>query len=283
MQKIFPLTILIISSIALSGCGYTPKSVPEWCGLGVSTGAAMAPPPVADPARLSRAVRLARRLADVGATRRHRRRPASCYYGPPPRRARFGFDADGNTAWRITAIETRQLIARHARSLAQPPQRKGGRTRIDTPALYRPADWRAALRQLCDPATEVSSHYLVSEDGRLFQLVPEARRAWHAGRGVWAGESDMNDVSIGIESRIPAIGGSPAYPSTQIETVIALCQDVIARWHIRPERVLAHSDVSPAARRSRRTFPLGAIGQGRNWPLRDALSHRRRPAPGLCR
>jgi N-acetylmuramoyl-L-alanine amidase len=75
--------------------------------------------------------------------------------------------------------------------------------------------------------------------------VPEARRAWHAGRGVWAGESDMNDVSIGIEIANSGYrGGSPAYPSVQIETVIALCQDIIARWHIRPERVLAHSDVS---------------------------------------
>ena len=91
----------------------------------------------------------------------------------------------------------------------------------------------------------MSSHYLVWEDGRLSQLVPEARRAWHAGRGVWAGESDMNDVSIGIEIANSGYrGGSPAYPSAQIESVIALCQDIIARWRIRPERVLAHSDVS---------------------------------------
>ena len=125
-------------------------------------------------------------------------------------------------------------------------ERKGGRT-PDSILLHYTGlpTGEAALRQLCDPATEVSSHYLVWEDGRLFQLVPEARRAWHAGRGIWAGESDMNDVSIGIEiANSGPRGGSPAYPSVQIETVIALCQDIIARWRIRPERVLAHSDVS---------------------------------------
>lgn len=104
----------------------------------------------------------------------------------------------------------------------------------------------AALRQLCDPVTEVSSHYLVWEDGRITQLVEETRRAWHAGRGVWNGEWDMNDVSIGIEIANPGHrGGSPAYPSAQIKAVIALCQDIIARWRIAPHRVLAHSDVSP--------------------------------------
>ncbi len=104
----------------------------------------------------------------------------------------------------------------------------------------------AALRQLCDPVMEVSSHYLIEEDGSLIQLVEEVRRAWHAGRGVWAGESDMNDVSIGIEIANPGHrGGLPGYPSAQIKTVIALCQDIIERWRIAPHRVLAHSDVSP--------------------------------------
>ena len=106
-------------------------------------------------------------------------------------------------------------------------------------------DGESALRQLCDPAAQVSAHYLVWEDGRLTQLVPERRRAWHAGQGVWAGESDMNDVSIGIE--IANAGHRerlPEYPLAQIETVIALCRDIVGRWRIRPERVLAHSDVS---------------------------------------
>jgi N-acetylmuramoyl-L-alanine amidase len=102
-----------------------------------------------------------------------------------------------------------------------------------------------ALRQLTDPAAQVSAHYLVREDGGIVQLVPEHLRAWHAGRGSWAGETDVNDVSIGVEiANAGHRGGLPPYPEAQIETVIALCRDIAARWEIRPERVLAHSDVS---------------------------------------
>jgi N-acetylmuramoyl-L-alanine amidase len=125
-------------------------------------------------------------------------------------------------------------------------KRKGGRT-PDSILLHYTGlpNGEAALRHLCDPAAEVSSHYLVWEDGRLFQLVAEARCAWHAGYSSWTGNSDMNVVSIGIEiANAGHPGGLPPYPSVQIETVIALCRDIILRWNIRPERVLAHSDVS---------------------------------------
>src|SRR5450631_1411143 len=104
----------------------------------------------------------------------------------------------------------------------------------------------AALEHLCTEASQVSAHYLVQEDGALFQLVPEARRAWHAGIGVWAGDRDMNTVSIGIEiANHGHIGGLPPYPPVQIETEIALCQDISSRWKIPPARVLAHSDLAP--------------------------------------
>jgi N-acetylmuramoyl-L-alanine amidase len=104
----------------------------------------------------------------------------------------------------------------------------------------------AALEHLCAAESQVSAHYLVQEDGGLFQLVPEARRAWHAGIGVWAGDRDMNTVSIGIEiANHGHIGGLPPYPPAQIETVIALCQDLFARWKISPARILAHSDLAP--------------------------------------
>ncbi|WOJ89890.1 N-acetylmuramoyl-L-alanine amidase [Methylocapsa polymorpha] len=108
------------------------------------------------------------------------------------------------------------------------------------------ATGEAALRRLCDSAAQVSAHYLVFEDGSLFQLVPEARRAWHAGIGYWAGERDMNTVSIGIEiANAGHLAGAPPYPSKQIEAVIALCQDIISRHAIRPQRVLGHSDLAP--------------------------------------
>lgn len=104
----------------------------------------------------------------------------------------------------------------------------------------------AALERLRDPASEVSAHYVVEEDGRIFQLVPEARRAWHAGKSFWDGETDMNSASIGIE--IVNGGhefGSPAFPDAQIEAVIALCRDIAQRHGIAPQNILAHSDIAP--------------------------------------
>ncbi len=127
--------------------------------------------------------------------------------------------------------------------------RKGGRT-PDALILHYTgvATGEAALQLLCDPETQVSAHYLVMPDGALLQLVPEGRRAWHAGLGSWAGETDMNDVSIGIEIAHPGHKDGAAaypYPEAQIDSVVALCQDILARWPISPHRVLAHSDVAP--------------------------------------
>ena len=107
-------------------------------------------------------------------------------------------------------------------------------------------DGPSALAQLCKPAAKVSSHYLVEEDGAILQLVPEARRAWHAGRALWHGASDLNSASIGIE--IVNGGhdfGLPPYPDPQIAAVVALCRDIAERRHIPPDRILAHSDIAP--------------------------------------
>ena len=104
----------------------------------------------------------------------------------------------------------------------------------------------AALACLADPATEVSSHYLVHTDGRVIQLVPEARRAWHAGESSWQGETDINSRSIGIEIVNPGHEfGYPDFPVRQIEAVIVLCRDIVARHGIRADHVLAHSDLAP--------------------------------------
>lgn len=104
----------------------------------------------------------------------------------------------------------------------------------------------AALDWLCDPRSSVSSHYLIFEDGRIVGLVDEERRAHHAGVSVWAGETDINSRSIGIEIVNPGHeGGYRPFPGVQIDAVIALCHDIIARHRIPPERVLGHSDVAP--------------------------------------
>lgn len=103
-----------------------------------------------------------------------------------------------------------------------------------------------ALKWLCDPESGVSSHYFVFEDGRVAQLVDEHRRAWHAGQSSWAGETDVNSRSIGIEVANPGhqFGYRP-FPGPQIAAVIALSRDILARHEIPADRVLAHSDVAP--------------------------------------
>ncbi|MDX3925060.1 MAG: N-acetylmuramoyl-L-alanine amidase [Shinella sp.] len=103
-----------------------------------------------------------------------------------------------------------------------------------------------ALSWLCSDESQVSSHYFVDEEGEVFQLVAESRRAWHAGKSIWKGETDINSRSIGIEiANAGHPGGLPDFPEKQIEAVIELCLDCGKRWNIAPERVLAHSDVAP--------------------------------------
>jgi N-acetylmuramoyl-L-alanine amidase len=104
-----------------------------------------------------------------------------------------------------------------------------------------------ALERLRTPASQVSSHYLVFEDGRVTQLVQESKRAWHAGVASWAGETDINSCSIGIEIVNPGHElGYCDFPKRQIAAVTALCRGILTRNTIPPARVLGHSDVAPA-------------------------------------
>ncbi len=132
----------------------------------------------------------------------------------------------------------------------------------------------AAVALLCAPDSHVSCHYLVWEDGRIWQLTPESRRAWHAGSSFWAGESDINSRSIGIELVNPGHdGGAPPFPQAQIDATIALVRDIAQRLKISPHRILAHSDVAP----SRKKDP----GEFFPWALlhEAGLGHWTPPAP----
>jgi N-acetylmuramoyl-L-alanine amidase len=105
----------------------------------------------------------------------------------------------------------------------------------------------AALARLRDPDAKVSAHYLIDEDGDVVQLVPEERRAWHAGVSSWTARPRLNDCSIGIELVNPGHEwGYRPFTDAQYEACIELCQAILARWPIAPRRVLAHSDVAPA-------------------------------------
>jgi len=131
-----------------------------------------------------------------------------------------------------------------------------------------------ALALLRDPSSQVSAHYFVWENGEVAQLVSEDKRAWHAGAGFWAGERDVNSASIGVEIvNYGHDGALPPFPERQIEAAIALVREVAARRAIRPERILAHSDVAPARKRDPgERFPWEALA-------RAGVGHWVKPAP----
>ncbi|MGQ0677931.1 MAG: N-acetylmuramoyl-L-alanine amidase [Rhodospirillales bacterium] len=128
----------------------------------------------------------------------------------------------------------------------------------------------AALDRLGDPRARVSAHYVVARDGRVFRLVDEKKRAWHAGVSFWAGERDVNSRSIGIELENPGHEfGYRAFPEKQIAALIRLARGIVERHAIPRRRVLGHSDVTPGRKRDPgEKFPwrrLAAAGIG-FWP-----------------
>ncbi len=99
-----------------------------------------------------------------------------------------------------------------------------------------------ALATLTRPASQVSAHYLVGRDGRIYYLVDELRRAWHAGDSYWGGNRDLNSASIGIE--LDNTGDEP-FADAQIDALIVLLRDITTRWRMPPQNILAHGDVAP--------------------------------------
>ena len=104
-----------------------------------------------------------------------------------------------------------------------------------------------ALGRMCDPAAQVSAHYMVEEDGTVFLLVPEEKRAWHAGVSYWRGATNINDRSIGIEIVNPGHEfGYRRFPEPQMAALQELLSDIVARHEIAPARVVGHSDIAPS-------------------------------------
>jgi N-acetylmuramoyl-L-alanine amidase len=109
---------------------------------------------------------------------------------------------------------------------------------------------QAALDWLTCEESKVSAHYFVDESGRITQMVAEDKRAWHAGQSDWAGETDLNSCSIGIEIHNPGHEfGYADFPDVQMRGVEALCLDILSRQTIPKPRVLAHSDIAPGRKR----------------------------------
>lgn len=140
-------------------------------------------------------------------------------------------------------------------------------------------DTAEARARLCDPVAQVSAHWLIHENGRAEALVPEVRRAWHAGAGSWRGRDDVNSRSIGIEIANP---GDRPFPSRQMDALCLLLRQIMVRWAIGPEGVIGHSDMAPDRkidpgprfdwqRLAREGLALAA-GQGGDGPLQDSLT-----------
>ena len=148
---------------------------------------------------------------------------------------------------------------------------------------------QAAIDRLCDSTSQVSSHYVVDEDGAIFNLVPEQRRAWHAGMSFWRGHKALNARSIGIEIVNPGHEwGYREFPVLQMAAVCDLCLGVLARHPIPARNVVGHSDVAPdrkqdpgekfgweaLAQNGVGLWPEGIPDLGTGAPVRDAIGLR---------
>ena len=129
-----------------------------------------------------------------------------------------------------------------------------------------------ALARLTNIEHEVSAHYLIEEDGRVFQLVPEAKRAWHAGVSYWRGHKSLNARSIGIELVNPGHDfGYRPFPELQMMALETLALDILARHPIPPRNVVGHSDIAPTRKNDPgelfdwRSLAVKGIGM---WPDR---------------
>ncbi|MXP25763.1 N-acetylmuramoyl-L-alanine amidase [Altererythrobacter indicus] len=104
-----------------------------------------------------------------------------------------------------------------------------------------------ALERMCDPAAEVSAHYMIDEEGIVTRLVAEDKRAWHAGRSYWRGETDVNSASIGIELVNPGHEwGYRPFPAAQMDALIPLLAAIVRKYDIPRANVVGHSDIAPA-------------------------------------
>lgn len=123
-----------------------------------------------------------------------------------------------------------------------------------------------ALARMCDPEAGVSAHYCITEEGEVIQLVPEDRRAWHAGASYWRGIPDVNSASIGIEldhpGHAPENGGYRGFAEAQIGALIPLLARIVKQYDIPRANVVGHSDVAPMRKVDPgELFPWGRLAQ----------------------
>lgn len=161
---------------------------------------------------------------------------------------------------------------------------RSGRRPVDIVVLHYTGmpTAEAALQRLCDPEAKVSAHYLIDEDGGIYRLVSEDKRAWHAGVSFWRGIRDVNARSIGIELVNPGHEfGYREFPVAQIDALLELLRDIATRYEVMPGNYVGHSDIAPQRKEDPgELFPwhrLAAAGFGR-WPAWDFTVSQHAPA-----
>lgn len=120
-----------------------------------------------------------------------------------------------------------------------------------------------SIKHLCCSKNKVSSHYLISNNGKVYNLVSDKKRAWHAGRSYWRGEKDINSISIGIELDYFPTNKNKKFSNTMISSLLCLLKKLIKKYKILPENVIAHSDIAPYRK----------IDPGKNFPWQLLVEH----------
>jgi N-acetylmuramoyl-L-alanine amidase len=108
-------------------------------------------------------------------------------------------------------------------------------------------DAASAIERLRDPEARVSCHYLIAENGQVMRMVPEDKRAWHAGRSYWRGLHNVNAASVGIEIVNPGHGlGYRPFTAQQMDSLLPLLADLVRRHQVPRANIVGHSDIAPA-------------------------------------
>ena len=105
---------------------------------------------------------------------------------------------------------------------------------------------RESIKRLCNPISKVSSHYLINQKGKIFQLIQDKYVAWHAGKSCWGRYKSLNENSIGIELVNKGHQfGYESFKHKQISSLIKLCNRLIKKYKIKKKNIIGHSDIAP--------------------------------------
>jgi len=103
-----------------------------------------------------------------------------------------------------------------------------------------------SIKRLQNKSSKVSCHYLINRKGKVFNMVPDKKIAWHAGKSKWKKFTNLNKTSIGIELVNKGHNfGYQNFTDIQIKSLIVLCKKLKKKYNIRNSNFLGHSDIAP--------------------------------------